>query len=133
MDTVTIYISGQVEPNPGNGAWAAALYFQNAQRLISGDLEMMTNHEAELVAAIEALKVLKRPCKVELYSCNQVFIYTADGRYQVNIHDALWQELRATANAHEITWRWVRKGESKRLDEVRHYAINRMMHPEVSE
>jgi ribonuclease HI len=126
MQKVDIYISGQCFPNPGPGSWAATLYYQNDQRIISGQLEHVTNTETELHAAIESLKALKHECAVTLYSCNQAFAYVANGRWTSFKNADLWTELRTLEAQHEVHWIWTQLARTPRLMEVRHLAIKHL-------
>ena len=68
MEEVTIYTDGACSGNPGKGGWGAILIYGDVKKEISGAEKMTTNNKMELTAPIEALKLLKRPCKVKLYS-----------------------------------------------------------------
>ena len=81
MEEITIYTDGACSGNPGPGGWAAILMFGNIKKEISGGLPNTTNNIMELTAVIEALKLLKRPCKVNLYS---------DSAYVVNAFEQKW-------------------------------------------
>jgi ribonuclease HI len=68
MNTVEIYTDGACKGNPGPGGWGALLRSPSGQEkeLFGGELGT-TNNRMELLAVIEALRALKRPCKVALY------------------------------------------------------------------
>ena len=68
MDKVTIYTDGACSGNPGPGGWGAILMSGESSKEISGGKKDTTNNIMELTAVIEALKLLKRPCQVDLYS-----------------------------------------------------------------
>jgi ribonuclease HI len=68
MQRVTIFTDGACRKNPGHGGWAAILIYQGRQRVLSGSAPSTTNNRMELMAAIERLNALKRPCAVELFS-----------------------------------------------------------------
>lgn len=68
MEKVTIYTDGACSGNPGPGGWGAILMYGNNKKEISGGQKNTTNNIMELTAAVEALKLLKYPCNVELYS-----------------------------------------------------------------
>ena len=68
MEKVTIYTDGACSGNPGPGGWGAILMYQGNKKEISGGKKNTTNNEMELTAVIEALKMLKFPCQVDLYS-----------------------------------------------------------------
>lgn len=83
MEKVTIYTDGACSGNPGPGGWGAILMYQGNQKEISGGKRETTNNIMELTAALEALKQLKFPCEVELYS---------DSAYLVNAFNQKWIE-----------------------------------------
>ena len=68
MDKVVIYTDGACSGNPGPGGWAAVLLFKDVKKEISGGKKETTNNEMELTAIVEGLKMLNRPCEVDLYS-----------------------------------------------------------------
>ena len=142
MDEVTIYTDGACSGNPGPGGWGAILMIEDHKKEISGGSKETTNNIMELTAVIEALKLLKRPCKVELYSDSayvvnafqQKWIYgwikknwkTAGNEPVKN--KELWQELYNLTKVHDITFNKV-KGHSdnefnNRCDELARNAIN---------
>lgn len=83
MKEVTIYTDGACSGNPGPGGWAAVLIYNNHQKEISGREDLTTNNRMELTASIEALKQLKEPCHVHIYS---------DSAYLVNAFRKKWVE-----------------------------------------
>ena len=70
-----------VHGNPGPGGWGSILFCKGARKEISGGSKNTTNNIMELTAVIEALRILKYPCKVELYS---------DSAYVVNAFNNKW-------------------------------------------
>ena len=66
MKHVEIFTDGACSGNPGPGGWAALLRFQGTEKMISGAAPQTTNNRMELMAAIQALTLLKAPCEVEL-------------------------------------------------------------------
>ncbi len=124
LPKVEIFTDGACRGNPGPGGWAALLRTGDKEREISGGEKLTTNNRMELRAAIEALRALKRPCRVELHTdSNYVrdgitkWIHgwkrngwrTADRKSVKNAE--LWEELHDAAARHEISWHWV-KGHS---------------------
>ena len=121
---VVIYTDGACSGNPGPGGWGALLMFGGHEREICGGEPATTNNRMELMAAIEALDALKRPCKVELHTDSQYVRngitewlrgwkargwLTADKKPVKN--DDLWKRLDEARSRHEVDWRWV-KGHS---------------------
>ena len=80
---VTIYTDGACSGNPGAGGWGAILMHGDVKKEFSGFDPETTNNKMELTAVIEALKKLKKPCKVQLYS---------DSAYVVNALTLGWLE-----------------------------------------
>lgn len=83
MKEITIYTDGACSGNPGPGGWGAVLIFQENQKEISGGAKDTTNNIMEMTAVIEALKLLKEPCIVNLHS---------DSAYVVNAFNEHWIE-----------------------------------------
>ena len=74
MRTVTIYTDGACSGNPGPGGWGAILSYKGTEKELSGGAAQTTNNRMELTAVIEALRLLKEPCVVELYSDSKYVI-----------------------------------------------------------
>ena len=81
MEKVIIYTDGACSGNPGPGGWAAVLMYKENKKEISGAIKNTTNNIMELTAVVEALKTLKFPCKVDLYS---------DSSYVINAFEKKW-------------------------------------------
>ena len=81
MEKVIIYTDGACSGNPGKGGWAAILMYGDIKKEISGGNVDTTNNQMELTAPIEALRLLKRPCEVKIYS---------DSAYLVNAFVQGW-------------------------------------------
>jgi ribonuclease HI len=118
---IKIYTDGACRGNPGPGGWGALLIAGERQRTLSGSQAMTTNNRMELTAAIEALRALRRPVEVTLYTdskyvCEGIAQWlpnwkrrdwkTADRKPVKNVD--LWQALDAAAAPHRVTWRWVK-------------------------
>lgn len=81
MKDVVIYTDGACSGNPGPGGWGAILFYGEHRKELSGGSKHTTNNRMELTAAIEALSLLKEPCRVKLYS---------DSAYLVNCFKQNW-------------------------------------------
>ena len=118
---VVIHTDGACSGNPGPGGWGAVLHFRDQEKELWGGELATTNNRMELMAAIQALEALKRPCRVELHTDSQYvqkgiheWIHgwkkrgwlTADKKPVKN--DDLWKRLDATRLRHEVDWRWVK-------------------------
>lgn len=122
MEEITLYTDGACSGNPGPGGWGSILILGENRKEISGGSQDTTNNIMELTAVIEGLKMLKRPCKVQVYSdsayvvngFNQKWIYgwmkknwkNASGEPVKN--KELWQELYNLTQIHEVTFNKVK-------------------------
>ncbi len=118
MEEISIYTDGACSGNPGKGGWGAILIAGDIKKEISGNEKETTNNRMELTAPIEALKLVKRPCKIKLYSDSAYlvnafsngWIYnwqkngwkTADKK-DVKNRD-LWEEIYKFTKIHKIEW-----------------------------
>ena len=141
MYKVTIYTDGACKGNPGPGGWGAILQFSDQVKELRGGESSTTNNRMELTAAIEALRALKKPCVVALFTDST---YVKNGIQQwlhnwkknnwrtaakkpVKNQD-LWELLDEQAERHEIVWKWV-KGHSgdpgnERADELANLGVS---------
>ena len=122
MRTVTIYTDGACSGNPGPGGWGAILSYKGAEKALSGGAARTTNNRMELTAVIEALRLLKEPCVVELYSDSKYVIdslqkgwargWRARGWKKADkspaLNPDLWAPLLAESEKHEITYHWLK-------------------------
>lgn len=144
MDEVTIYTDGACSGNPGPGGWGAILIYGENKKEMAGGKKDTTNNVMELTAVIEGLKLLKYPCRVQLYSDSayvvnaftQKWIYgwIRNGWKTANKEPVknkeLWEELYQFTKIHEITFHKV-KGHSdneynNRCDKLARDAIKQM-------
>jgi len=127
---VTIFTDGACSGNPGPGGWGAILISGAHEREICGGEPATTNNRMELMAAIQALETLKRPCKVELHTDSQYVRKgitewiggwkargwrTADKKPVKN--EDLWKRLDAARARHTVDWRWVKGHNGNELNE----------------
>ena len=122
LKTVTIYTDGAAKGNPGPGGFGTLLILNGKTCELSGGFSRTTNNRMELLAAITGLEALPAPCNVSL---------TSDSRYLVDAmtkgwlrgwksrnwsgpnnqylkNTDLWKRLDLAAQAHDISWLWVK-------------------------
>ncbi|SHE68386.1 ribonuclease HI [Seinonella peptonophila] len=111
MKKVEIYTDGACSGNPGIGGWAAVLLYGQHRREISGGESETTNNRMELTAVIEALKKLKEPCAVTIYSDSAYIVncfhqkwYKKWEQKGFKKNPDLWKELLALVQAHEVNF-----------------------------
>lgn len=143
MKDVTIYTDGACSGNPGPGGWGAVLFFGEHKKEMSGAEDPTTNNRMELTAAIEALKVLKEPCRVKLYSDSAYLVNCfhqgwykgwlkngwRNSKKQPVENQDLWKEILRLMEIHQVEYIKV-KGHAdnewnNRCDELATGAINR--------
>ena len=123
LPLVTLYTDGACKGNPGPGGWGALLISGATEKEICGGELNTTNNRMEMMAVIEGLLALKKPCQVTLYLDSQYvrqgiteWIHgwkargwrTASKQPVKNVD--LWQRLDAVVSqsGHTIDWRWVK-------------------------
>ena len=122
MKTVTIYTDGACSGNPGPGGWGAILRYRDTEKELSGGAAETTNNRMELTAVIEALRLLREPCIVELYSDSKYVIdalskgwargWKARGWVKSDkkpaLNPDLWEQLLALTEVHQVSCHWVK-------------------------
>ena len=142
--SVIIYTDGACLGNPGPGGWAALVIEGGRERELSGAEPASTNQRMELTAAIEGLRALASPRRVNLYSDSAYVVNCfRDGWYKTWMRNGwrnaqrkpvenrdLWEALIALAERHRVTWHKVRghSGDplNERADQLARRAIERL-------
>ena len=121
LPRVDIFTDGACKGNPGPGGWGAVIRWGDQEKELSGGAAETTNNRMEMMAAIEALKALKRPCHVILttdsnYLRDGIMKWvhgwqrkgwrTADNKPVKNVD--LWQALLEATKRHRVEWHWVK-------------------------
>ena len=123
MNPIEIYTDGACKGNPGPGGWGVLLKAGGTEKELFGGEMATTNNRMELMAVIQALSALQRPCEVTLFLDSQYVLKgitewlpgwkakgwrTASKQPVKNVE--LWQQLDALVQqgGHRIDWRWVR-------------------------
>ena len=128
---ITIFTDGACSGNPGKGGWGAVLLYQDNEKHLSGSEKLTTNNRMELKATIEALKAIKHPSKIKLYTDSQ---YVKNGITEWIINwkkngwknaskkpvknSELWIELDKMTNHHEVSWFWVKGHSNHRENDI---------------
>ena len=123
-EKVYIFTDGACRGNPGPGGWGVVLRYGNKERHLFGGDKETTNNRMELLAVIEGLSALKRPCEISITSDSTYVLKgiqewlanwkkrgwkTASKKPVKNVD--LWQRLDVLIEPHSIEWLWV-KGHS---------------------
>ena len=119
---VYIYTDGSCSGNPGPGGWGCILKYNSKIKRISGGSVDTTNNRMEMTAVIEALKALKIPCKVFLYTdsqyvCNSinnewVYVWKKNGWKKSDkkpaLNSDLWKEMLKLLDIHDVKFFWIK-------------------------
>jgi ribonuclease HI len=147
VNQVVIYTDGACKGNPGPGGWGALLRSEDgSEKELCGGEPGTTNNRMEMMAVIQALSALKRPCQVTLHVDSQYVIKgitewlpgwkakgwkTASKQPVKNVD--LWQRLDAlvSGSGHHIEWLWV-KGHNgdpgnERADELANQGVEQAL------
>jgi len=143
-DSVEIFSDGACRGNPGPGGWGALLHFNGRKKEICGGEAETTNNRMELMAVIEALGSLKRPCQVHIMTDSQYVMkgitewiqgwkrrnWKTSANKPVKNAD-LWVRLEEAVSGHEVRWSWVRGHTghpgNERADELANRGIDELM------
>ena len=131
MSHVIIHTDGACRGNPGPGGWGAVLQTGGGhEKELWGGEPLTTNNRMELMAAIQALEALNRPCRVDLHTDSKYVMQgitewirgwkargwkTADKKPVKN--DDLWKRLDEARLRHEVKWHWVKGHAGHELNE----------------
>lgn len=135
-----MYTDGACSGNPGPGGWGAVLLWNAHRREINGGEAATTNNRMELMAVIQGLESLKRPCEVHVYT-DSIYVMkgitewlpswkrrgwrTASKKPVANVD--LWQALESATERHRLKWHWVKAHagipENERADALARAAI----------
>ncbi|MEX2456683.1 MAG: ribonuclease HI [Balneolaceae bacterium] len=115
---VILYTDGACSGNPGPGGWGALLMWNKNEKELSGGEPATTNNRMEMLAVIEGLKALTKPCHVKIHSDSALIINTfqkgwikgwqkrgwkkADKKPVEN--QDLWKEMLDVMKPHNVEW-----------------------------
>ena len=128
---IEIYTDGACSGNPGPGGYGAVVIYGDKRREISQGFRMTTNNRMEILAVIEALKILNQPCNINLYSDSKYVVDAINkgwlNKWKKNnwhrnkkdlvLNIDLWQELLGLLALHNINFIWVKGHNSNKENE----------------
>ncbi len=142
MKKVDIYTDGACSGNPGKGGAGAVLIYKEFKKEMSRGFKLTTNNRMEIYAVIMALKALKEPCEIMLYSDSKYVVDAVNKGWVYNwkaknwmrtakekaLNVDLWEELLKLLEYHSVKFNWVKGHASNfynnRCDELATSAIN---------
>ena len=126
MKKIEIFTDGSSLGNPGAGGWCALLRYKEKEKIISGGEEYTTNNKMELTAVIEALKILKEPCEIELFSDSTYVLKGInewlEGWVKKNFKNVknteLWKKFLEVSKPHKIHINWIKGHSGHKENEI---------------
>ena len=136
LKTVEMFTDGACSGNPGPGGYGVILKCDGVEKELCGGENHTTNNRMELTAVIEGLKILKRPCNVNIQTDSKYVVDAitkgwldnwqknnwrkADKKPVLNVD--LWQQLIELLKIHKVSFLWI-KGhnghkENERCDQL---------------
>lgn len=118
LPEVILYTDGACSGNPGPGGWGALLLWKGKEREMTGGAPDTTNNRMEMMAVIEGLKALKKPCHVKIHSDSALIVNTfkkgwieswqkkgwrKSNKKPVENRD-LWEKMLNAMEPHTIEW-----------------------------
>ena len=137
---VEIFSDGACKGNPGPGGYGAILKYGQKTKEISGFAPETTNNRMEMMAVIEALRQIKRPCNIKVVTDSNYLVKGMtewmpgwirrnwlNSQKKPVLNKDLWERLLKLSRLHQIKWEWV-KGhhghpENERCDQLARGAI----------
>ena len=119
---ITIHTDGACSGNPGPGGYGTVMQYGKHRTELSGGFRKTTNNRMELLAVIEGLQALNRPCEVTIFSDSKYIVDAVNKgwarRWQANgwkrnkreraLNPDLWARLLKLLDAHEVSLQWVK-------------------------
>lgn len=142
LQSVEIFCDGACSGNPGPGGYGSILRCGKHEKEINGGAKNTTNNRMELTAAIEALKLLTRPCMVTITTDSQYLVKGMtewitgwqrkgwiNSKKEPVLNRDLWELLLEMTKPHTVKWKWVRghagHAENERCDQLAREGIPR--------
>ncbi|WKJ92060.1 ribonuclease HI [Methylomonas montana] len=121
MTEVIIYTDGACKGNPGPGGWGVRMEYKAYEKELYGGETETTNNRMELMAAIQALETLTKPCSIRLHTDSK-YVLQGITEWLVNWkkrawktaankpvkNEDLWRRLDTAIQRHNIDWIWVK-------------------------
>ena len=126
MKKIEIFTDGSSLGNPGPGGWCAILRYKGYEKILRGGEKFTTNNRMELLSVIEALKALKEPCEINLYSDSE-YVLNAISKWLKNWiekdfkkvkNEDLWREFIEVSKNHKINTIWIKGHSGHKENEI---------------
>lgn len=136
-EQIIIHTDGSCLGNPGRGGWAAVLTYKKLRKEASGGYRLTTNNRMEILAAVEALNMIKDPAiPIVLITDSQLLFNALSKGWLASwkhngwrksdkspvLNRDLWERLEAALQGKKVEFRWteahVGTVENERCDEL---------------
>ncbi len=137
MPTIEIYTDGACASNPGPGGYGIVMLYKDKngnvhQKEFSKGFICTTNNRMELLAVIDALNLVKMPCKISLYSDSKYVVDAINQKWLDSWQEKnwkiysknpvknidLWKKYLIAQKRHKITFFWVKGHASNKYNEL---------------
>jgi len=144
LPEIFIYTDGACSGNPGPGGYGAILKYGSEIKEISGCERQTTNNRMEMIAAIEALRLVHPNSRIHVVTDSNYLVQgmkkwvkgwikrnwlTSQNKPVLNRD--LWEALLELSRLHQIEWNWIKghhgHAENERCDELARKAIPRCL------
>ena len=133
---VVIYTDGACSNNPGEGGYGIVLMYEKKdgsviKKELSKGYKLTTNNRMELLAVIDALKNLNKPCNIKLYSDSKYVIDSIEKwlkgwqekNWKLNTKNPvknidLWLQYLEVSKPHNIKFIWVKGHNENKYNEL---------------
>lgn len=115
---VTVYTDGAARGNPGPGGYGIILVSGNHRKEVARGFRLTTNNRMELMAVIEALKMLKYPGTiVNIYSDSRYVVDAVEKgwvfewekkNFAKKKNSDLWKQFLELFRRHQVKFHWLK-------------------------
>ncbi len=126
-----LFADGACSGNPGPGGYGTILRYGDVTNKISGCDRKTTNNRMELTAVIEGMRLLKRPCRVRVFTDSNYVVKGMtewihgwirskwlNSKKEPVLNRELWETLMELSRPHQIEWRWIRGHQGHKENEL---------------
>ena len=127
----SVFTDGACKNNPGPGGWAALICLSGSERLICGGEPDTTNNRMEMLAVIQAMKVLPDGSTVDVYSDSKYVVQGIQewipkwkqnswltSSFKAVKNKELWMILDEQSARLDVAWHWVKGHSGHRENDI---------------
>ena len=107
MPKIKVWTDGSCLGNPGLGGWAAVFVIGSKCMPIWGSASDTTNNRMEVMALVEALEWLDRPCDIQIFLDSEYVRKIAVGENKAGKNSDLWDRYFKAVKRHNVSFEHV--------------------------